>query len=78
MYDTLTLDELYDLHAKLGDEGQRLHDKFMALPTTISEEANLLMAKCAEVSETMGAVYAVILVRQAEARITFVRLAPDA
>lgn len=67
MFDALTLDELYDLHAKLNSEGEAIHVKFMALPSSLSDEANVLMAKCAEISGTMDAVYAEISRRNAEA-----------
>lgn len=60
MFDLLTLNDLYDLHHQLNEEGERLHQKFMALPSVISDEGNLFMAKTAEISEAMDAVYAEI------------------
>lgn len=67
MYDTLTLNDLYALHTRLNQEGERLHQRFMALPSALSDEATLLMAKTSEVGETMGAVYAEIDRRREEA-----------
>lgn len=71
MFDTLTLDELHTLHARLFQEHYALHRRMLSADGTrilspLSDEWAVLSAKASEISETCGAVYAEITRREAE------------
>jgi hypothetical protein len=73
MFDTLTLDDLYELHHQLCTEHKTTHEKMMngftpRIPV-ISEQWNVLQSKCAEISETIHAAGAEISRRETEAHI---------
>jgi hypothetical protein len=72
MFDTLTLDDLYEFHHQLCMEHLAVHTKMMdgftpRIPV-LSEEWGVLMAKCAEISETVHAVSAEISRRETVTR----------
>lgn len=71
MFDTLTLDELHTLHARLFQEHYALHRRLitadgMTVLSPLSDEWAVLSAKASEISETCGEVYAEIQRREAE------------
>ena len=73
MFDTLTLNDLYELHFQIAAESRATHAKIMdglkPLVSTFSDEWKIAAAKCGELGETLDAVYAEIGRREAETRI---------
>jgi len=67
MFDTLTLDQLYDLHTKLAAEHTARHHQLMSMPDALADAWQVLAVKQDETSETMDAVYAEIARREQEA-----------
>jgi hypothetical protein len=74
MFDTLTLDDLYELHTQTCTEARLVHETLMdginTRPgvTVFSDDWNIKSAKCAELDETAAAVYTEIARREAEVR----------
>jgi hypothetical protein len=74
MFDTLTLEDLYELHSQTCTEARRIHSTLMdginTRPgvTVFSDGWQVKSAKCAELDETAAAVYAEISRREAEVR----------
>lgn len=71
MFDTLTLQELYDLHQQLCEEHDRNHNRMMipgrgARISVFSDQWAVLSAKQAEINETAETVYAEIKRREQE------------
>lgn len=71
MFDTLTLDELHTLHARLFQEHYALHRRLVTADGTpivspLTDEWALTSAKASQISETCGAVYAEIQHREQE------------
>jgi hypothetical protein len=64
MFDMLTLDDLYELHARLSRQASEIHARIMdgqtALVSPLSDEWAFQSARANEVHETAAAAYAEI------------------
>lgn len=71
MFDTLTLDQLYAMHNGLYLHHRTVHARMVGpdmqpVISPLSDDWNILSAKCAEIRETMTAVNAEIQHRETE------------